>query len=124
MTVKLNIPEHFIWNDKFCSDLDSIFFYLTDEYGELDNDFSQVPDDWKDEIIECDKEKVITLDADYIMERVDDERFDEEDVISGMLYEALKKIDWDSINKTLPYAYYPNRNKIIITKQDLIDYAS
>ncbi len=115
----MNIPEVFFWNDEFCYDLDKIFEYLEEEYGK------DIPDDWSDTIIEAELQPVFKISIDWIMDRINEERFDEEGKPWDKVVNVLNKyIDFDKINEEMPKLYYQTRKKVVITKQDLIDYVS
>jgi len=67
----------------------------------------------------CTLEFIVVINGDYIVDRIDEERFSEEFDIEER--EEIAKIlndniDWDKINLLLPKIYYPNGKKITIIK--------
>lgn len=111
--------ENFFYNYEFYRDLDNLIDSLTEEVQDL-------PNDWE---IECNGsilEPIITLCSDWIVERIDDDRFSEDNVDSE--YEKIKSaisknINFDFVNSLIPEVYYMDRNvKFKITKKDLLEW--
>lgn len=116
------MKENFFKYDKFYSDFDDLLSEL--EIDELE-DAKNLPDDYSIECHESRKEPIVRLDAAWILERIDEERFPEEDNdrTSSKIAKILKEhIDFDKINSLMPELYYEDRKKFVITKQDIINY--
>lgn len=111
------------------------FFYNNDYYTDLEDFIEKVFDD-EDEIAELDDDKlflckgsklepILKLSAEWIAERIDDERFSEnnnENEVEKIMKVLSVNIDFDKINALLPELYYENyKDKFTITKQDLLD---
>ena len=109
--------DNFYYSDEFYREIGDLMEDL-----EIDEDCSNIPDDWK---IECKKsslEPLFQLSADWILERIDEERFTEDGRESEIIYDLLKEIDFSSVNERIPKLYYEIPQKFIITKQDLLNY--
>jgi hypothetical protein len=111
------------------------FFYNNDFYRDLESFINECFDD-EDEIKELEDDKIfnckgstlesiITLSADWITNRIDDDRFSEsnsDDECEKTTKILDNNIDYDKINALLPKLHYENyRDNFVITKQDLID---
>jgi len=111
------------------------FFYNNDYFTDLEDFIEKVFDD-EDEIqdLEDDKEylckgstfePILKLSAEWIAERIDDDRFSENNSDGEIeeISEILEKnIDYEKINALMPKLYYENyRDRFTITKQDLLN---
>jgi uncharacterized protein YutE (UPF0331/DUF86 family) len=109
----------------FCDLSDVMDYYDIDE-----DEFEELDDDWKIELQTSTLEPMFQLTEqvviDAILQHTDtwEDRFPEDDdSILNKLEIAVKSgIDINKINEAIPKLYYPNGGKIIVTKQDLIDY--
>lgn len=111
--------ENFLYNEEyFCSDLSDLMDHLEIEEEDIDN----LPDGWNVECYECELQPIFSLSADWIIEKIDEERLTEDgeelEKVEKMLNE---KIDFTAINQAIPKLYYPV-NKITINKSDIIEY--
>lgn len=110
--------ENFFIDDEFFSDFTE---YM--ESRELDE--INIPDDHSEMAIEGELQPMYKFDLDWIFDRLDEERDDENNNASDKLIELLKKnIDFEAINAGMPKLYYGTKKKFVITKQDLIDYCN
>ncbi len=113
--------ENFLDDDMFHSDLDSLIMHL-----ELDDNINDLDDDWSIRVEMCDLEPVEEITAEWITERIDDERLPEEP--DGTIHHAKKilneNIDFKKINELMPKLYYGNGTYQVITKKDLAEYLS
>lgn len=111
------------------------FFYNNDFYRDLESFIQEAFED-EDEIQELEDDKeflckgsflepIITISAEWITNRIDDDRFSEsnsDDECEKTTKILDDNIDYDKINALLPKLYYENyRDRFTITKQDLID---
>lgn len=114
--------ENFFYDDDFHQDLDS----LIDKILDLSEEVEDLPDDWEIECIGSNLESIVTLSAGWITERIDEDRFSENNVDSEVerIENALfKNVNFDLVNSLIPKLYYPNRsNRFKITKKDLLDW--
>lgn len=118
--------ENLFYEEIFFSDLSDVMDYYDIGEDELD----QLEDDWKLELHTSKLEPMFQLTEDFvlgsIMEKTDiwEERFPEEcDRTLKELMDAIKSgIDIEKINENIPKVFYPSGGKIIVTKQDLIDW--
>lgn len=111
--------ENFFLDDKFCSDLGDLCHHL-----DLDDDaIAALPDDWFVEVVESSLEPVVKLSADWIVNKVNDDRWTEDGNEVGKVYKALELIDFDKVNAAMPTLYYESRplKKFKIKKADLLD---
>ena len=113
--------ENFFEDGKFYTNLEDFIYKVFDgeeEVRELEEDV----------IFECKGSKlepIIDFSSQWITERIDDDRFSENN--SDDEYERItkvldKNIDFKKIVDMLPKLYYENyKDKFTITKQDLLD---
>lgn len=110
--------ENFVYNDKFYGELTE----LSEELFETEKEVYNLPDDWTIRVEKSRKEPIIKFDIDWLMDRIDEERFTEDgsdfDYTADLLCE---NINFDEINSKMKELYYPIGVYINITKQDLID---
>jgi len=113
--------ENFIYSDKFYSDMDE---FLEDE-GITEDNCKDFPPDRSFECFDCELEKVVVLNAEWIEERIDSERYPEEsDRMEEKLRKALAEIDFTKANELMPSLWYPTRKKFSITMADIIQHFS
>lgn len=114
--------ENFMYGDKFYGDLcDLMDDFDIDEYN-----VASLPDNYQLTIFYCILEPVVTFTPEWIEERIDEERFPEE---NDSTYEKLHKaliecIDFEKLNSKIPKIYYPEGIKSYITKKDFLDYTN
>lgn len=109
--------ENFFWNAEFYRDIEELIDKISDE-----EDLSDLEDDWSIECREGELQKVITLSPDWMMERISEERFEEDGDTYEKVYDMLEKnIDFEKIDTLMPELWYETRIKFIITKQDLLE---
>lgn len=116
--------ENFFYNDNFYSDMESFIHENFDDESEI----AELDDD---KLFLCKGSKlepILKLSAEWIAERIDDERFSEnnnENEVEKIMKVLSGNIDFDKINALLPELYYENyKDKFTITKQDLLDQIS
>lgn len=111
--------ENFFYSDKFYSDICE----LLEDLEISDEDVKDLPDDY---ILACKEsilEPMVTLSTDWIMDRINEERFPEDnDRIMDDLCKAINSIDYEKVNVLIPKLYYESRVKFNLTKKDLLDY--
>ena len=114
--------ENFFEDGNFYTDLEDFMYRIFD--GEED----QIKELDDDTVFNCKGSKlepILLLSAEWITERIDDDRFSENN--SDDEYEKTTKIlnaniDYEKINALIPKLYYENyRDKFTITKQDLLN---
>lgn len=111
--------ENFFYNEQFYSDLTECC-----NYNDWDEQVIQsFPDDFKIEVELSNLETIQRLSPEWILERIEDERFsenteDEADLITNILRE---NIDFEKINALMPKLYYSKGEREYISKQDLLD---
>ena len=111
------------------------FFYNNDYYTDLEDFIEKVFDD-EDEIQELEEdaeflckgstlETILELSAEWITNRIDDDRFSEnnsDDECEKITKSLNDNIDYEKINYLMPKLYYENyRDRFTITKQDLLN---
>jgi len=117
--MRVNEIEVFVYNDKFYYEIGD----LLDDY-DIENP-QDIEDDMSFTIYPCQLEPLVTLSADWIMDRIDEERFSEEGDESEKVADTLLKyIDFEKVNSMMPKMYYPIGPKYILTKKDIIEYCS
>jgi hypothetical protein len=119
-----SVMENFFYNDNFYSDMESFIHENFDDESEI----TELDDD---KLFLCKGSKlepILKLSAEWIAERIDDERFSEnnnENEVEKIMKVLSGNIDFDKINALLPKLYYENyKDKFTITKQDLLDQIS
>lgn len=95
--------EDFIYNEKLYGDIEE----LSEDLFETEEDIFSLPEDWEIECEQADAEPIFKFDLDWIMDRIDEERFTED----GYEYEDLESllcdnINFDIINKLMPLLWY------------------
>jgi hypothetical protein len=118
------VMENFFYNDNFYSDMESFIH----ENFEDESEIAELEDD---KLFLCKGSKlepILKLSAEWIAERIDDDRFSENNSDGEIeeISEILEKnIDYEKINSLMPKLYYENyKDKFTITKQDLLDQIS
>jgi len=112
--------ENFFYDDKFYSDLGELMEDI--DLFEKD-DVLKLPDDYSLDCKGSKLEPIITLSPEWISERIDDERFSEDgDEIEKVEKALLASVDFEKVNSLLPKLYYVSREKVIITKADMLDW--
>lgn len=110
--------ENFFYDDKFFSDLGELCDHLdlTD-----DEAIGLLPDDWYIEVNESILEPITELSAEWILERIDEERWPEDD---DSVYKKVKlllnSLEYATINEAMPKLYYESSRKSQINKSDLL----
>ena len=118
--------ENLFYDDVFFSDLSEVMDYFDIDEDEL----HQLEDDWSVELEGSKEEHLFQLTEDFvidaIMEKTEhwEDRFPEEsDRTTKELRGSIKSgIDINKINQAIPKLFYPNGKKVIVTKQEIIDY--
>ena len=114
--------ENFFEDGEFYTDLGDFIYKV------FDGEEEQVRELEEDAVFECKGSKlepIINFSSEWITERIDDDRFSENN--SDNEYEKITKvldenIDFKKITDLLPKLYYENyKDKFTITKQDLLD---
>lgn len=115
--------ENFFYEDNFYTELCELC-----EYQDWDKEYIQtLPEDYTIEVMLTDAEPIFKLDAEWITERIDEERFSEnncDDEYSRITKILNENIDFEKINALIPQLYYGNRAIYHFTKQDLLDAVS
>lgn len=111
--------NNFFYEGEFYHELCDLLEALDIEEGKE----NELPDDWCVVCFESDLEPVIFLSTEWIMERINEERFSEEaDELSKVQKILDENIPFDKINSLLPKLYYESRRELRITKEDVLEY--
>lgn len=116
--------ENFFVDEKFFSDTDEYLIEVMENQYEVES-VSELPDDFNEKIEFSELEKIVEFTPDDIIQScISDDRFPEDD---DELYSKIEKllrrhIDFDKLNAEIPKLYYPNGEKMQITKADLIEW--
>jgi len=122
-------------SDSASSFMDNFFkdgYFYTDLEDFIDRVFDgekeQIEDLEDDVVFNCKGsilEPILSLSAEWIAERIDDDRFSEnndENEFEKIMKVLSGNIDFDKINALFPKLYYENyRDRFTITKQDLLN---
>lgn len=118
LTLNKEKMENFFIDNEFYDDLCS---YMESRELEEDN----IPDDWSELAVYGDLQPMYKFDLDWIFDRLNEERDDEEGNGGGALIKIFNdNINFDAINEAMPKFWYATKNKFVITKQDLLDYCN
>lgn len=105
---------------------DGVYDYLEEVTGtfderEIQEYVEELPDDYEVIFNETKVEPIFELTADWIIDRVDEERWTEDGAEISKVERLLDKyINFDAINQEMPRLYYEDRlNEITYTKEDL-----
>lgn len=111
--------ENFFHEDEFHRDLESLMSSLDIE------DPKTLEDDWEIEVGETTLEPMFILNADWIAERLDEDRMTEDgDEVEDIFKLIKNNVDFTKVNELMPRLHYLNGKGFKITKQDLIDYCN
>ena len=113
--------ENFFVDDTFYDDIGSLMedldLFEEQDVENLDGATFSV------DCVESTFEPLVTLSYDWIVDRVNEERFPEEsDRIDEQFNKAINAIDFDKVNSMMPKLYYPTRKKFTLTKEDFLNY--
>ena len=111
------INESFFIDDEFYHD---ILHYAESMDGEIED----LEDDWTIQVTACELQPLVTFTPDWIAERIDEERFSENNSEQecDRIIKALKEcVDFDKLNSLMPKLNYGTREKYFITKSDLLE---
>ena len=107
--------EAIIHNDTFYHDLESLAESTEEDIKDMDDDDYIT-------VEETSLEPLFYLDADFIIDNIDEERLSEDcDELDKARKVLNENIDFDKINALLPKLHYPNGKKTRITKQELLE---
>lgn len=110
--------QNFFYDDKFYKDLESFI-----ERENLTGIICQLDDNQTWECMGTQLENYAHIDADFIVDAIDEERKTEDGDELIDIKELLNKYcDFDKINAAMPKAYYPSESEFTITKADLVDF--
>lgn len=110
--------ENFFYDDEFYTNIG----HMMDDQ-DIDETMEGIDDQWEIECVEGKLEPLVTLSVDWIMDRIDEERYTENGTESEKVYKLLKEhLDVTKVNELMPKLWYETRKKFTITKQDLIDW--
>jgi hypothetical protein len=115
--------ENFFYNDKFYRDIEELSEDLDDIQEE--NDIKELPEDYKIEVYKSSLEQIVYFDIDWFFDNIEIERYSEQrgDEEATQIQKALNSwINFDRLNSEIPQLYYPTREKVFITKEDLLKY--
>ncbi len=108
------------YNDNFYETVQE----LSEHLFETDREITNLPEDYRLAVKECDTEPLVIFTPDMIMERcIDEERLPEEaESQLETIRQALKScIDFEKLNALVPECWYPSRKTTFLTKQDFIN---
>jgi len=117
--------ENFFCNDNFYHDLESFIDRVVDNE---ECEIKDLPEDWHDQIEETTLEKTFKMDIEFAVnaillqcdkwsDRLPEESKDTDEQIATAIRSS---IDIPKLNCMIPSLYYPNGEKTVITKEDLI----
>lgn len=113
--------ENFFYNNDFYSDLESFIHEIFEDEDEI----QELEDDKEFLCKGSTLEPILLLSAEWITNRIDDDRFSEnnsDDECEKATKILDANIDYEKINALMPKLYYENyRDRFTITKQDLLN---
>jgi hypothetical protein len=105
------------YNDSYYDDLEDLVI------GEFDpEDINELPENFTIIVDLCEMEPLVTLSPDWILSRIDDDRFSENGVDDEM--DKVRKIladniDYEKINKLMIPMWYPIGKKMVYDLSDI-----
>ena len=107
--------ENFFYNDKFYDDIEAFM---------IDLDIDEETIESMSDFYICRRgklEPLFVLNADWIIDRIDEERFSEDNNENEYkkVVEALNQIDFTKVNEKIPKLWYESYELFEITKADL-----
>ena len=110
--------ENFFYNDEFYDDIGSLM-----DAQDIDETMDGIDDQWEIECREGQLEPIVTLSVEWIMDRINPDRYTEDGDECHDIADLLEQyVNYEEINTQMPKLWYPTRKKFTITKQDLIDW--
>ena len=112
--------ENISFNDNFFSDLTELCDYEGFDLEML----RSMPDDFSIEVYKCHLEPVFEFTPQWLTERVNEERWPENDNDSTFnhVWKLLEdNIDFDKINANMPNILCPENKRTTVTKEQLIE---
>lgn len=105
---------------------EELYQLIEEHFEEIENDnVRSLPDDFTIECYLSKTEKIVDFNIDFIIDKIEDlKRFPEDDCYSEFDTVAAlleKYINFEAINKEMPECHYQQEEKIIFTKQDIIN---
>ena len=112
--------ENIFYNEKYYSELSEICEDNDWEKQDVEN----LKDDYSMEVFIAKQEPLTQLDANFIIERICEERFSENNVENEV--DTIKKLlnenmDFEKINNEMPKLWYETRTRVHVTKQMLLE---
>jgi hypothetical protein len=112
--------ENFFYNGEFFHNLTELLEYVEWDAAYIAN----LPDDSTLVVYESDYEPIQELSADFIAQRINEERFSEENCDKEFI-EIVNilnnNIDFEKINSLMPKLHYSTIKKHTFTKSDMLD---
>lgn len=111
--------ENFFYDNEYCDSIEDLIYKIVDDADEI----YELDDDFEIKCYEAKAEKMEEFDEYWILERMEEDRFPEDDRLVDKLLKLFKdNINFDKINEAMPEVWYETGKSFFITKQDLIDY--
>jgi len=112
--------ENFFYDSEYCSSIEDLIYKVVDDEDEI----YELEDDWEIKCYKSNFEKLEEIDEYWITQRMDEDRFPEDDerTVDKLLKLFKDNINFEKINEQMPKLYYENGKSFMITKQDLINY--
>jgi hypothetical protein len=112
--------ENFFYKDDFYRDLESFI----NENFENESEIYELEEDKLFLCLNGKLEPIFELSSEWIISRIDDERFSESNSDNELdkITKVLNGLDFKKINNLIPKLFYENhKDRFAITKQDLIN---
>lgn len=112
--------ENFFYDNEYCDSIEDLIYKIVDDEDEI----YELDDDFELKCYEAKLEKMEEIDEYWITQRMDEDRFPEDDerTMDRLLKLFKDNINFEKINEGMPELWYETGKTFIITKQDLIDY--
>jgi len=112
--------ENFFYDNEYCNSIEDLIYKLVDSEEEI----HELPDDYEIKCYPAKLEKLEEIDEYWIIQRMDEDRFPEDDErTSDKILKILKEnIDFKKINEAMPELWYESYPPFMIRKEDLIEY--
>ena len=112
--------ENFFYNNEYCDSIEDLIYKLVDDEDKI----YDLEDDFEIKCYPGKLEPLERLDAHWILDRFDEDRFPEDDerTADEILKILRENIDFKKINEAMPKLWYESYPPFMLRKEDLIDY--
>ena len=108
--------EAFFYDGQFYPDVET----MLEDLGWSEGHVNMLPDDYIMEIKEASLEPIVELSVDWILDRIDEERWSEDGDEWNKVHKILEAIPYATINALIPKMYYESNKNGVLNKEALL----